>query len=302
MAACATPQSDALRAQRPPGAALGIADVRQIDDVPFYAQERDHCGPATLAMALGASGLTRDPESIDATVFVPGRAGSLAPEMLAAARRQGRLAVQLPPDLASVLREVDAGTPVIVLQNLGLSFYPLWHYALVIGYDIGNDQIVMHSGPQPRTHMSLELFEHTWTRGGSWAMVAVLPSKLPVTPSSDALVAAAAALERVDVGAAHAAYLALSQKAPDNFGAWMGLGNSAFAMGAPASAVAAFTRASELQPENADSWNNLASALLAQGAKGEARAAIERALVLGGAHRGVYEQTAAEIEQAQRSP
>jgi hypothetical protein len=302
LAACATPQSDALRAQRPPGAALGIAGVHEIDDVPFFAQERDHCGPATLAMALSASGLTRAPESIDATVFVPGRRGSLAPEMLAAARRQGRLAVLLPPDLASVLREVDAGNPVIVLQNLGLSFYPVWHYALVIGYDIGKDQVVMHSGPQPRMHMSLELFEHTWTRGGSWAMVAVPPSKLPVTPSSDALVAAAAALERADVAAAHAAYLALSQNTPHNFGAWMGLGNSAFAMGDTAGAVAAFTRASELQPENADSWNNLASALLAQGAKREARAAIDRALALGGAHREIYERTAAEIEQAQRVP
>ncbi|HXW64206.1 MAG TPA: PA2778 family cysteine peptidase [Burkholderiaceae bacterium] len=302
LAACATPQSDALRAQRPPGAALGIAEIRELDHVPFYAQERDHCGPATLAMALGASGLTRDPESIDATVFVPGRAGSLAPEMLAAARRQGRLAVQLPPNLVSVLREVDAGNPVIVLQNLGLSFYPVWHYALVIGYDVGNDQILMHSGPQPRMRMSLELFEHTWTRGGSWAMVAVAPSRLPVTPSSEALVAAAAALERVDSGAAHAAYLALSRRTPENFGAWMGLGNSAFAMGDTTGAVAAFTRASELQPQNADSWNNLASALLARGAKHEARAAIERALALGGSHRAVYERTAAEIEQAERAP
>lgn len=281
---------------------MGIAAVRVLDDVPFYAQERDHCGPATLAMALSASGLTRDPESIDAAVFVPGRGGSLAPEMLAAARRQSRLAVQLPPSLASVLREVDAGNPVIVLQNLGLSFYPLWHYALVIGYDIGNDQILMRSGPESRMRMSLELFEHTWTRGGSWAMVAVAPSNLPVTPSAEALVAAAAALERVDVSAAHGAYLALSQRRPENFGAWMGLGNSAYAMGDTTSAVAAFTRASELEPENADSWNNLAGALLARGEKREARAAIERALALGGAHRAVYEQTAAEIDQAQSTP
>jgi 3-oxosteroid 1-dehydrogenase len=29
---------------------LGIADSRELDRVPFYAQERDHCGPATLAI------------------------------------------------------------------------------------------------------------------------------------------------------------------------------------------------------------------------------------------------------------
>lgn len=302
LGACATPQTDALRAATPPGSALGIRAAHELAQVPFYPQQRDQCGPATLAMALSASGLTRDPDSIAANVFVPGRAGSLAPEMLAAARRQGRLAVQLPADLGSILREVDAGNPVIVFQNLGLSFYPVWHYALVIGYDIGQDQVVLHSGPQERMRMSLELFERTWRRGGSWAMVAVAPQNLPVSPTSDALVAAAAALERVDLGAARSAYEALVQRAPGNFGAWMGLGNSAFGLGDGAAAVAAFTKASELQPENADSWNNLASALLAQGSAREARAAIEHALALGGGHREIYERTAAQIERAEHAP
>jgi len=302
LSACATPQSDALRSALPPGAELDIRGAHELEQVPFYAQERDQCGPATLAMALSASGPQVDPDSLRATVFVPGRGGSLAPEMLAAARRQGRLAVQLAPTIEAVLREVDAGNPVIVLQNLGLPIFPVWHYALVIGYDIGQDRIVLHSGPEPRMQMSLELFERTWARGGSWAMVAVAPQSPPVSPTIDDLVDAAAALERVDVRAARVAYEALSQRAPGNFGAWMGLGNSAFALGDPAAAVAAFATASELQPERADSWNNLATALFAQGSIPAARAAIERALALGGVHRDLYEQTAAEIRQAAQAP
>ena len=298
---CASPQADALR---PAAAAaqLGVAPAREIAGVPFYEQERDQCGPATLAMALSASGPALTPEALRDMVFVPGRAGSLGTEMLAAARREGRLAVALEPALGAVLREVDAGNPVIVLQNLGLSIYPVWHYALVIGYDLPQDRMLMHSGPQARATMSLELFERTWARSGYWAMVATDPGNLPVTPPEAALLDASAALERVDPRAARQAYGALLRRPAHSretgFGASMGLGNSAFAAGDTAAAAAAFAAASELQPDSGDAWNNLASVRAALGDRDGARAAIGRALALGGPHRALYEQTAAEIAAA----
>jgi hypothetical protein len=33
------------------------------------------------------------------------------------------------------LREVAAGNPVLVLQNLSFAWAPVWHYAVVMGYD-----------------------------------------------------------------------------------------------------------------------------------------------------------------------
>ncbi len=299
LAACATPQVDALHARAQPQQALGISAARRLEQVPFYAQQRAQCGPATLAMALSSAGMATDPDALGPEVFVPGRGGSLAPEMLAAARRRGALAVQLAPDIGAVLREVDAGNPVIVLQNLGLAVFPVWHYALLIGYDLDRDRVLLHSGPDPQLQMSLELFERTWARGGYWAMVAVAPQSPPRSASIEALVEAAAALERVDSAGARKAYLALTERAPQNFGAWIGLGNSAFAQGEAAAAVVAFGRAADLQPGNADAWNNLATALLEQGSLAQAQAAIERARALGGAHRDQYEQTAAQIERAQ---
>jgi hypothetical protein len=297
LGACAMPQTRALIAGR--GAqGLGIRPAHEIADVPYFAQESDQCGPATLAMALDASGLAITPDALRPQVFVPGREGSFAPEMLAAARRQGRLAVTLEPTLDAVLREVDADRPVIVLQNLGLSFFPVWHYALVIGYDLPHAQVLLHSGPEPRAVMSLELFERTWSRGGYWAMVADDPSRPPVSPGIDVLLDASAALERVDAAAARRAYRALLARFPDSFGAWMGAGNTAAAQGDTASAVEAFTRASSLDPAQADAWNNLATVLAARGDLAQARTAMDRALALGGPHRAIYEQTLREIEQA----
>lgn len=303
LAGCATPQTDALRgplAYRH----LGLRAAHEIAGVPFIAQERAQCGPATLAMALGAAGAPADPAALRDMVFVPGRAGSFSAEMLAAARRQGHLAVTLEPSLDAVLREVDGGTPVIVLQNLGLAIYPVWHYALVIGYDLDDDRVVLHSGPQQHVSMSLELFERTWARADHWAMVAVPPWALPVTPSSDTLLDAAAALERVAPAAARLSYAALLQRAaetPDaRFAAWMGLGNSAFAGGDAQAAAGAFEQALQLHDGNADAWNNLASARAALGERAAAQAAIARALALGGPHQAIYQQTAAEIARAPR--
>ena len=297
LAACAAPQTAALRATDS-AARLGIRPAHEIPGVPYFPQDNDQCGPATLAMALGASGGKETPERLRGEVFVPGRAGSLAPEMLATARRHGRLALALAPPLDAVLREIDAGNPVIVLQNLGLSFFPVWHYALVIGYDLPAGDLLLHSGPQEHVRMDLALFERTWVRGGSWAMVATDPARPPVTPDIDALVEAAAALERSDSLAARRAYQALLQRAPSHFGAWMGLGNSAAAQGDTAAAIAAFEQATQVDPARGDAWNNLASVRLAQGDIAAARTAVARALALGGPHRAVYEQTAAEIAAA----
>ena len=55
--------------------------------------------------------------------------------MVAAARSRIRGAF-LKGGIHSVLPEIAAGNPVLVLQNAGWSWLPVWHYAVVIGYDL----------------------------------------------------------------------------------------------------------------------------------------------------------------------
>ena len=64
------------------------------------------------------------PEALVEQVYLPQREGSLQAEMLAAPRRHGLVSYPLAPRLADLLKEVAAGTPVIVLQNLTFSFAP----------------------------------------------------------------------------------------------------------------------------------------------------------------------------------
>ena len=119
---------------------------KEIARVPFFPQQQYQCGPAALAMAISATGAEVTPEELVPQVYLPQRKGSLQAEMLAATRRNGLLAYRLTPELSDLLTEVAAETPVIVLQNLGLSWYPVWHYAVVVGYDLDQQQIILRSG------------------------------------------------------------------------------------------------------------------------------------------------------------
>jgi tetratricopeptide (TPR) repeat protein len=283
----------ALATQPPP--TLGRQAV--LARVPFVPQEDYQCGPAALAMALAAAGAPVPAEALVAQVYVPARGGSLQVEMLAAARRHGRLAVVLPGRLAAILSEVDAGRPVIVLQNLSLPVVPRWHYAVVIGYDLDRQEIVLHSGTTAELALPMAVFERTWARGGHWAMVATAPSALPSSPDASSLLAAAAALERVDAAAAGPAYAALTVRHPSLYGAWFGLGNASHSAGDLAGAERAFLRATETDPQAADGWNNLALTQLALGRVGDAHASAQRAVALGGPRAARYRETLEAVER-----
>ncbi|WP_332778217.1 PA2778 family cysteine peptidase [Polaromonas sp.] len=291
LAGCATPQVAQLSQQWP----ADLPAVTQIDNVPFFPQEQYHCGPAALAMVAQAAGVRVLPDDLTDQVYLPGRQGSLQVELLAASRRQGLLAYPLAPRMEALLREVAAGNPVLVLQNLAFSFSPLWHYAVVIGFDRSHNTITLHSGVTERLEMSLFTFERTWARGDSWAMVALPPTRLPATAQPDAYAVSAAALERVQPRAAQAAYAAALQAWPQHRAALLGAGNTAYALGQLDRAASAYLAATRQHADFADAWNNLAQVLMEQGKYREAASAIDRAVAIGGVRAERYRNLQTEI-------
>ena len=299
LAGCVSlPQSDALRAEH----GAGLPPRAELDKVPFFAQEEHQCGPAALAMALNAAGIKVTPDALTDQVFLPERKGSLQVEMLASARRHGLLAYELAPDLKDVLAEVAAGNAVIVLQNQGLwSWYPYWHYAVVIGYDLEKNQILLHSGMRAHRPMPFGLFEFLWIDGKRWAMLALPPGRLPASARESSVAVAAAALEKSGRTAeARLAYGALLQRWPSNLVGLMGQGNTAYALGNPAEAEAAFRQATTAHPLEAAAFNNLAQTLVDQGKLLPALEAARKAVSLGGASLPAAQATLDEILKKQR--
>jgi hypothetical protein len=268
----------------------------QLDSVPFYPQEEYKCGPASLAMALDWSGTGTNLQSITPEVFTPTRKGSLQSAMMAAARRHGRVAYPVNgPD--ATFAEVAAGHPVIVLQNLGLSWYPVWHYAVVVGYDLHQGTVTLHSGVTPGKRLSLKVFTNTWARSDYWALLVLPPSLLPATATEHNYIAAVLGLEKAHQWqAAIEAYNTALACWPDSLPARMGLGNCYYALSDLESAEAAFQEATHRFPTEGSAFNNLAQVLWEQGKQREALEAARRAVYLGGPLVEVYRKTLEEIE------
>ncbi|MBC7952645.1 MAG: PA2778 family cysteine peptidase [Rhodospirillaceae bacterium] len=273
LAACAGRETERLVAD-------GRADVARVAGVPFFPQTERACGPASLAMVLTWSGVPVSPEAVSTQVYTPGREGSFATDMMAAARRNGRLAVPV-TQLPDLLTELAAGHPVLVFQNLGLDIWPVWHFAVAVGYDLPERKVVLHSGIEDSQRLSLDTFELTWDRADRWALVVLPPDQLPATATEPAVVAAAAGLERVGLAdAAAQAYGAALSRWPDSLGAAMGLGNARYALNDRNGAEAAFRLAVKHHPDSAAGWNNLAHVLLERGRGKEARIAADKAFAL----------------------
>jgi tetratricopeptide (TPR) repeat protein len=286
LAGCATAEVTALR-----GGAHGLPLRAEVGGVPFHPQQDQYCGPAALATVLGWAGVPTDQDATASAVFTPGREGTLGHDLIGAARRHGRLAIPV-ADLPSLLAEVAAGHPVLVLQNLGLAWYPQWHFAVAVGYDLTTHELALRSGEQRRRVVSLDTFSRTWARADHWAVVVLPPDRLPATGGEAAVLSAAAGLERAGrLQEAATAYDAVLRRWPSSLGALVGQGNARYAVDDLDGAEAAYRAALGRHPGAAVAWNNLADVLAAQGARDEALSAARRAVDLGGPHAEVYRRT-----------
>ncbi len=258
-------------------AVAALPAAATIEDVPFFAQEELYCGPAALAMALAWSGLDVTQADTAPLVYTPGRRGTLASDLVAGARRMGRLAVPV-TTMEALLSEVASGHPVIVFQNLGLAWLPQWHFAVVTGYDLFNDRLTLHSGTTPDLVLDRELFERTWARADDWGLVVLPPDRLPASGDERDVLEAAVALERAgQPAAASKAYRAALDRWPESLPGWIGLGNTAYAMGDLARSEAAFEAATRLFPDAAAGWQNLAVVRESRGDLAGAAEAADRA-------------------------
>jgi hypothetical protein len=274
------PQTYALKENRPPDLPARV----ELTEVPFFPQDDYYCGPSSLAMAISAAGVAVTPDELVDQVYLPGRKGSLQVEMLAAARRRGLIAYELAPQVTDLLREIAAGTPAIVLENFGpFKWYPLWHYSVVVGYDLNELEVIRRSGKRARLPTPLPIFEKLWREEDYWSMVVVPPDRVPVTATEQKYAAAVVALEG---GGNHKnaliAYNALLKRWPDSLSGLMGRGNAAYALKDLDTAEAAFRQATLAHPDAAAAFNNLASVLGERNKLSEALAAAEKAVALGG--------------------
>lgn len=266
--------------------------------VPFFPQEAYQCGPAALASVLVDAGINTLPDMLTPQVYLPGREGSLAVELVSATRRQGRVPILVQGGLDGLLSQLEAQKPVLVFQNLGFSWLPRWHYAVVTGWDGTAHELVLHSGLQKNARLQLTPFLKTWARANEWALVAYVPGQLPPQPVYYlAYLQELPRLEKLGFRqAARDGYAALLPLMPESPIPGFALGNLAYAEGDARSAERYWREVLGRHPQHAPTLNNLAEGLLASGRANEALPLIRQAASLDASP--AIQDTLARVEAA----
>ncbi len=253
----------------------------ELVDTPFYSQQQFQCGPAALMTVLTASGVATTLDAVSRQVFLPARQGSLQSEMLAASRAAERVPYVLAPKLSSITAELATGRPVLVLQNLGVSWAPRWHYAVVVGADAENGTIILRSGTDARRVMRTAVFLRTWKRSNFWAISILRPGELPADPDRGRYIEAVAGLEQTGhVQAAREAWQAGLQQWPNDAVLLFGMANAEYALGNFSAAERLFLAMLRNDEAPLIARNNLAMTLAAQGRNEDALKEIDAALNL----------------------
>lgn len=254
-----------------------------LDDTPFFPQERFQCGPAALATILNASGLSATPDQLVARVYIPEKRGSIRTEMIAAVRQNDRLPYPVNGTLQTITDELNAGRPVLILQNLGLSWYPRWHYAVVIGYDADADEWLLRSGLDAVRRTPTKVLLHTWRRSDYWGIVALRASELPTSVNPVVYANVISTLEQTGRQAtADVAWQTLADAFPDFAIGLLGRANSALALDDLQKAADYFQAAIAADPAMHAARNNLAMTQLMMGNAAQALTTIRLAIDIAG--------------------
>lgn len=269
---CASYSQSRAILQTPPS---GLSSIASLNNVPFVAQEKYFCGPSAMSMMLQTQGVNLPLESLIGMIYVPESQGSFQVELIAAARRVDLVPYVLAPRMASILQEIDSGNPVLVLQNLGLPSNPVWHYAVVVGYDLKSKTVTLHSGLEARKEIAIGTFERTWANySESWALVMLPPNKLPATATPLGFQKAIEDLVSIGKSSlAFSAYKSALLKWPETTHLHTGLGNLYYQSGDFRMASENYSNAISADPNAANAWNNLAYALAKQGCENAISAA-----------------------------
>ena len=248
----------------------GLPQSAKIMTVPFIKQDKNHCAPASLSMILESLGKKTDLRLLSSQMITPGASGTYSTDLISSIRRQGMLGVEV-NNLENLLVEISAGNPVLVFQNLGFSFYPRWHYAVALGYELKGPDMILHSGTDKYLKTDMRLFERTWELAGNWGLVILAPGKLSATGTELAHASSASGLERIGkLAEAEISYETILEKWPKSLPALIGLGNIKYAKKSFKQSMNYLKQATQYHPESSMAWHNLA---IAQGAAKRIKAA-----------------------------
>ena len=252
--------------------------------VPFITPRSELCGSTSIEMVASywQSKVGFSPklstQELDTRTLIPAKGGTLQIEMAIAARSDGLIVYPLEPTYNALFRELESDHPVIVLVNRSLSWYPLWHYAPVIGYDEEKRSIKGHFLLQPNESISIATFAALWQRSGNWGVLLLPPGELPSSVSPKTFLRAVYAFEKTGTSEeAIVAYKSAHKRWPDNTDILFALANAYYNGSHLIEAEKNYRHLLALNPSHPFAINNLAMVLCRSHRSDEALKLLDKA-------------------------
>ncbi len=273
----------------------------ELNAVPFYPQQEYLCGPASLRMVAEywkqQKKVVRDVsyETIRQVTFIPEKKGSFRPQMVAAARQLGLVAIES-TRRADLFELLDGGIPVIVLLNQGTVSIPVWHYAVVIGFDLDRQLVILRSGDTKRQAMKISTFYEFFKKGGHWKLIAVPATMVPPGVTEASYLKAAYDLEQtLDDEIVQIAYESALKQWPDSLLVKLAAANYFFDKYHYEIAYDLYDAVLKKEPDDPIALNNMAETLYYLGEFDEALDFIDRAIKNHGKYKKEFDDTRRKI-------
>lgn len=252
-------------------------------NVPFVAPRSELCASTSIEM-VSSYWQSRTPyiphlslSELDERTLIPAKGGTLQIELIAAARANGLLVYPIEPTFDALFSELSEHHPVIVLVNRSYSWYPLWHYAPITGYDAKEQTILMHFGNMPNEAVAIGTFAALWERSANWGVVLLPPGQLPASATAKKFLQSAYNLEKIGmVKEAIISYETALTRWPDNIPTLFALGNAYYKLHQISKAEEIYRYILLIDPKYPFALNNLADLLCRMGRSDEALKLLDR--------------------------
>jgi ABC-type bacteriocin/lantibiotic exporter with double-glycine peptidase domain len=142
-----------------------------VEGIPFYPQKKYQCGPASLAAVLNFWGQNDSPEQIAQAIYLPRLKGSLSLDLWRYASDKGYDARMQEGSLEKLQAHLARKQPVIAFLNLGLTFFPIGHFLVVVGLDPKQQVVIAYSGTEKDKRIPYREFLSDWKKTRYWSLV-----------------------------------------------------------------------------------------------------------------------------------